>query len=163
MSSDARRFNPWPYAIITAIGLFVCGVVTLVVVASSDRTELVSKDYYEQEIRYQARVDQIRRTEPLADQIGVDFDKGTRQVRIRLPREHAAIGATGRVQFYRPSQSTDDHSYAISVDGEGRQSLSGTELAGGLWKVRLGWTAGGLDYYADRELVVAAPQGASKL
>ncbi len=163
MKTNARPFNPWPYGIIAAIGLFVVGIIVMVVVASSDRTELVAKDYYEQEIRYQARVDQLRRTEPLADQIGVNFDGRTRQVRIQLPREHAAIGATGRVQFYRPAQSTDDHSHAIVVDGEGRQALSGAELATGLWKVRLGWKSGGLEYFADRELVVLAADREAKL
>lgn len=163
MKPEPRRFNPWPYGIIAAFVVFISGIVAMIVAASADRVDLVSRDYYEQEIRYQGRVDQLRRTQPFADQIGVTFDEATRQVRIQLPRAHASAGATGTVEFYRPSQATDDHAHPMVVDGEGRQTIPVAELASGLWKVRLGWSAGGLDYYADRELVIAAPDGRAKL
>ncbi|MBL9139349.1 MAG: FixH family protein [Verrucomicrobiales bacterium] len=163
MKSENHRFNPWPYGIIAAFAVFISGIAAMIVAASADRVDLVAKDYYEQEIRYQARVDQLQRTEPFADQIGVAFDGVTRQVRIQLPREHASAGATGRIEFYRPAQATDDHSHGIVVDGEGRQALSGAELAAGLWKVRLGWSVGGLEYFADRELVVSAREEPAKL
>lgn len=155
-AATSSRFNPWPYAIIAAFALFIAGTITLIVVASADRSDLVAADYYEQEIRYQGRVDQLRRTLPWESKIAVAFDPGSRSVRIALPREHAALGAQGRAELYRPSGAGEDRTVPLALDAEGRQEIPGTALATGRWRVRLHWQVGGDTFFADRDLVVTA-------
>lgn len=154
-----KRFNPWPYGIIAAFVIFASGTISLVVIASSARSELVSRDYYEQELRYQSRLDQLRRTQFWSNRISAAYDASGRRVKISVPKEHAAIGLTGSIELYRPSAANADATQALSPDREGIQWLDATPLSPGLWKVRLQWKVGTEDYYADRSLVVAGGTG----
>lgn len=157
-AAPSSRFNPWPYAILAAFAVFIAGTITLIVVASADRSELVAADYYEQEIRYQDRVDQLRRTLPWESKIAASFDPASRSVRITLPREHATLGAQGRVELYRPAGAGEDRTVPLALDAEGRQEIPGAGLATGRWRVRLHWEVGADTFYADRDLAV--PPGA---
>ncbi len=152
------RFNPWPVSILATFIVFICGTVGLVVLATQHRNDLVADDYYEQEIRYQARMNQLRRTEPFRDEIVAVHDSARRQLELSFPA-HLAGDATGTVQLYRPNQSTADRSFAFAATPEGRQTLPATDLAPGLWKVRLHWTYGGEEYYAERPIVVTSEKG----
>lgn len=150
------RFNPWPLGIIAAFVVFIAGTIALIVIASHDRAELVAPDYYDQEIAYQQRLDQLRRTELFAHQVDVAFDDATRTVRIALPPGHAAAGLQGDIEFYRPSRAGQDRVVPLATTPEGRQAVGAADLETGLWKVRLHWQVGDVEYYADRSLVVPA-------
>ena len=155
--SPPSRFNPWPYGIIAAFVVFVGGIVTLVVAATRGSNELVTRDYYEQELRYQSRVDQLARTRFWSNRITAAFDSAGRRVKVTVPREHAAAGAKGQVQLYRPSAENADHTLALTPDAEGSQTIDAATLTAGLWKVRLEWKVGADEFYADRSVVIAAP------
>jgi hypothetical protein len=45
--------NLWPWAIVLTFVLFISGTVSLVVMACSQKVELVSQNYYEQELQFQ--------------------------------------------------------------------------------------------------------------
>lgn len=152
--ASAPRFNPWPYALMAFFAVAILGTATLVYISVTNSSDLVAKDYYDQEMRFQGRLDQLRRTQPFEDRIGVDHSGGS--VRLRLPKEHAAAGATGTVALYRPSAAGADRSYPLALDAEGRQALPATDLGTGLWKVRIQWKVGQEEYYSDRNLVLAS-------
>ena len=75
-------------------------------------------------------------------------------IQVELPREHAALKATGKVELYRPSAAGADRSYPLALDAEGSQWLPADGITPGLWKVRLHWKVANEDYFADRELVI---------
>lgn len=154
----AGTFNPWPLAIIATFVVFITGTISLVVLSARDRTDLVAPDYYEQEIRYQTRIDQLHRTEPFAGEIKATFNAQTRQMAISLPAQHAAAGITGDIQLYRPNHSSADQSFAIATSPEGLQDIP-ADLQPGLWRVRLHWKVATEDFYADRSLIVSRPAG----
>jgi hypothetical protein len=151
------RFNPWPYGIVAAFVVFVGGVTALIVTATRDTNELVTRDYYEQELRYQTRLDQLSRTRFWSNRITTAYDSGGRRVKITVPHEHVAAGATGQLHLYRPSSAAADHSLALLPDREGNQWVDASALSPGLWKVRLEWKVGADDFFADRSVVI--PEG----
>ncbi len=153
--ASATRFNPWPYALLAFFALAILGTATLVYISVTNSSDLVAKDYYDQEMRYQGRLDQLRRTQPLEDRIGVEHSAGA--VRLRLPKEHATGGASGTVALYRPSSAEADKSYTLALDAEGRQALPATDLGTGLWKVRIHWKVGTEEYFSERNLVLVSP------
>jgi nitrogen fixation protein FixH len=153
-TASVARFNPWPYALIAFFAVAILGTATLVYISVTNSSDLVAKDYYDQEMRYQGRLDQLHRTQPLEDRIGVEHAGDV--VRLRLPKEHAAGGAAGTVSLYRPSAAGADKSYPLALDGEGRQALSVSDLGTGLWKVRIQWKVGVEEYYTERNLVLVS-------
>lgn len=146
--------NPWPYALIGSLVLGVLGTATLVTIAVTHRTELVAPDYYDQEMRFQTRLDQLRRTEPFADRIAVRHVEG-QGIALELPAEHAAGKATGTLTLYRPSEAGADRSFPLALNAAGHQLVPTADLTPGLWKVRVHWRVADLDYFADRKLVIS--------
>jgi nitrogen fixation protein FixH len=146
--------NLWPLGITLAFALFIAGTAGLIVIACSHKSDLVSVNYYEQEIKYQTRLDQLNRTAQFNDLVKVVFDHAARRIRITLPASHADPETSGRVQLYRPSATGLDRELRLQLDATGSQSLDAAALEPGFWKVRIHWTAHQQDYFADKSVVV---------
>ena len=145
----------WPYAIISAFAIFIAGTIGLIVLACSHKTDLVSADYYEQEIKFQNRLDQLRRTKELNTGVVV-YDASKQQITISLPGGQSHRAVSGRVQLYRPSAAGLDRQMALVPDSAGVQIVEARDLLPGLWKVRVSWTVGDNDYFADEKIVIAS-------
>jgi hypothetical protein len=146
--------NLWPYGIIAAFGLFLSGTAGLIVIAATHPQSLVSGNYYEQEIKYQGRIDGATR----AKQSGatVNFDSAARRLVISLPATQAGRDLSGQIELYRPSAAGLDRQFKFQPDAEGRQSLDLAGLAEGPWEIRVAWNIGGEDYFLDRKIVIPA-------
>ncbi len=147
-----RRFEPWPIGIVAAFAVFIVLTAFFVKSAVSSRTDLVTRDYYEQELRYQERLDQLRRTAPWMDHIRVRWEPG--ELRVAIPAEHAAAGVRGRLVLYRPSAAAQDVEWPLAPDANGEQRIPAEGLAAGLWKAQLHWSAENEDYYFEEPLVI---------
>jgi hypothetical protein len=145
--------NPWPYAIAGFFILFLAGVATILVIAARQNDSLVSKDYYEQEIRFQGQMDAIAR----AKQAGaaIRFDAVAGKVFISLPAEQMKQKPAGKIVFYRASASELDREFPLEPQADGVQLLEVSPLAAGSWRVRVNWTAGGREFYLEEKIVLA--------
>lgn len=149
-------FNPWPVAIILTFVLFVSGTIGLIVMAASQRADLVSKNYYEQELKYQDQVDRLEHTRQLSAPAKIAYDAGRRRIGITLPPEHASQSITGRIQLYRPSEADLDRQLKLQTDTQGRQWVDASDLQPGLWKLRLVWAVGNREFSTDQPVVIKA-------
>lgn len=143
--------NPWPYAIIGYFVVFIAAMASWIVFAVRNDMELVRPDYYEQEIKYQAQIDRLERTSAVRGQLSLDYSPAAQSVALTLP-----TGAVGEVHLYRPSDAALDRRVKLELDQAGRQVLNVAELRGGLWRMRVSWTAGGSEYYFEEPLVIEA-------
>lgn len=146
--------NLWPLGIITAFVMFIAGTAGLVILACTQKMDLVSGDYYEQEIRYQRQIDSSERARRLAEPATVAYQNARHRITIALPLEHARAKATGQIQLYRPSAAGLDRQLELDLDAHGRQSLETQNLQPGLWRVRVHWAFAEQDYCIDRAVVV---------
>lgn len=144
----------WPYAIIAWMALFATGVVSYIVFAQGHRMELVRADYYEQDVRFQERMDRVERTRAMPHPVSVAHAGG--RITLTLPAEHARAGAVGTVELYRPSDARLDRELPLAVDAHGGQTIDARDLRPGLWKVRVSWTAAGEDYFHDESVVIGS-------
>jgi len=137
--------NLWPHAIALYFVVFVSAMATWIVFAVRNDHQLVRKDYYEQELKYQNELESFDRA---AGAVLVGYDPITRLVTVQLPED-----ATGTIDFYRPSDVRLDRQLPLSTKG-GIQQINVREFDPGLWKVRLTWTAGGAEFRYDQKLVL---------
>lgn len=154
MNAPAPARNLWPLGIVIAFATFIAGTAVLIVLAVSHRSELVTPDYYEQEIRHQQHMERVDRTQRLGAQASVSYDAGRQCLVIRIPLAHARAGATGRIHLYRASSSGLDRRLNLEPDSGGLQSIDFAGFPRGPWQVQVSWTAGGKEYYFDRRVVV---------
>jgi hypothetical protein len=146
--------NLWPVGIIAACGLFVAGTAGLIVLACSQRVELVSADYYEKELKYQGQIDRAERTRREASQASVAYDAGRQCITVSLPPGQGHGNVRGSVELYRPSAAAMDHAVKLEPDANGVQRLDAHAMAPGLWRVRVSWTAAQQNYYLEQKVIV---------
>ena len=144
----------WPYGIILTFVLFIAGTAGLIVVACTHKTDLITANYYEEEIKFQGRLDQLNRAAQLSEQVRITYDSARQSISISLPTGQLAAQTVGRIQLYRPSATGLDRMVQLQLDDNGLQTLDAAALLPGLWKIRVQWTAQSQDYFTDKSLVV---------
>lgn len=147
--------NLWPIGVTAAFAIFIAGTAGLIVFASSQSHDLVSDNYYEQELRYQQRIDSLDRTARLGADASVVYDSVRRRIVISLPPGQVGDTVSGRIDLYRPSAARLDQELKLAPDVRGVQQVDAAALQPGLWKIRVSWTAANEDYYLDQEVVIA--------
>ena len=144
----------WPLGITVVSAAFLSGIAACVAIACTHKSDLVNETYYDQEIRYQARIDSLDRTRQLATQASADYDAVSRRIVVHLPAEHAGKTATGDIQLYRPSAAGMDRAIRLDPDPHGVQWLDASGLQNGLWRVRIEWNIEGHDFFFDERIVI---------
>ena len=146
--------NPWPIAIPACFVVFVAITAGLVAFSASQRVELVSPDYYEQELKYQAQIERMDRARQASGEGAVAYDPQRQQISIRLPGEPAGRKPAGQVRLYRPSSARLDRTLELEVDATGGQVLDARALEPGLWRVRVSWAVEGKEFFLEQCVVV---------
>ena len=152
----ATTRNLWPLGIILTLAVFITGTLGLVVMACSQRVDLVSPDYYERELKYQGQIDRVERTHRAASQGSVAYDAAGKCITVSLPADQVSLAVWGSIELYRPSAAGMDHAVSFKPDAKGIQRLDATGLAPGLWRVRVSWTSEKQNYYFEQKVVLGS-------
>jgi nitrogen fixation protein FixH len=153
-TESRRAANPWPAAIVVYFIGFFAFIVAFTVFATRQRVDLVSQDYYEQEIDFQKQLDRLNRTQPFNAGAAVTYDSARQQLSIALPPAHARRPASGQIRLYRPSDAGIDQSVRLAVNADGVQFVDARQMREGLWKVRVQWKVDGQEYFFEQPLVI---------
>lgn len=152
----------WPHAILAWFVVFSSAMAAWITFALRQNTELVSADYYEEEVRFQSQLDRLNRTAAVRGDVAVLYDAAQGQVTLRLPADHVVQrpSPSGRIRFYRPSDARLDFEVPLALAGPGEQRIDVSARRGGQWKVRVQWKAGGQDYFFEQIVVLEEPRKA---
>lgn len=140
----------WGWGISIAIALFMISFSTLVVSAIRQNVELVAPDYYDQEVRYQARIDQIANARALDNPVRISQPAPST---VLLAYTADVQGATGQIAFFRPSDAKLDFVVDMQT-GDTAQQIRDTHLIRGLWRIKITWEKAGKAYYHEQPLVI---------
>lgn len=151
------RWNPWPASIVAFFTAAILGCGGFVAFCTRHPADLVTKDYYEQEVRYQGQIERMQRAEGRAQLASVSYDATSKAIRIALAPSGSQAIASGSIQLYRPAAVNQDRQLKLAPDANGMQTIDAGQLAPGLWKVRVSWSAEGQDYFMDRKIIVGKP------
>jgi hypothetical protein len=142
--------NLWPLGITLLLVLFGCGITTLVVIAASSNTELVSEKYYEHEIQYQQQIDALKRAREAGASLA--YDAAARRILVSLGRVAVTPDAPARVELYRPSAKDLDQVLPLLPAPGGTPSVDAGNLQPGPWNVRASWSVGGQEFLLEGRL-----------
>jgi len=151
-----RGGRSWAWGVTGTYLIFAALTLTMVAIAFTQRTDLVTEDYYQREIDHQQHIERLARTQALPADVAWGFSHEQGHLVLRFPPHHFSDGPQGRVQLYRPDNAALDRDFAISLDASGRQRIAIDELTPGKWYVRIEWHADGEQYYSERELMIGA-------
>lgn len=142
----------WGTGIALVYGLFVVGMVGLVVATSRQDIGLVSKNYYEADLGAQKTLDARHNSSALETDVLVKNDPAARQIRLDFPKN---LGTPeGNVEFLRPSGSKSDFSQKIAVDTAGVMLVPTEKMPTGLWRVTVKWSAGGRNFLKELPITI---------
>lgn len=142
----------WGWKLTIVYVAFMAMILTLVVKSSREKVDLVTADYYAQELRYQERIDAISRTASLRPVVEAGFAEG--YVEFLLPADHVSHIQSGTVRMYRPSDSALDRTYALSPSDSGAVRIADPSWKSGYYVLQAEWTADGKTYFYEKSIRV---------
>jgi hypothetical protein len=125
---------------------FVALIVSLVIISSNNGEELVAKDYYAQELKYQERIDAMNNDAALPD--GMSYSVNDKSIVFEAPESLANTTISGEIYFFSPAHSANDIKLPIHFF-EGTQEVNKTVLQPGVYKVKIDYTANNKHYFHE--------------
>jgi len=141
-----------PYVITGAFICFMSYIIFFVTQAMRSEVNLVSKDYYQQELDYQNHIEVMNRTAAQNQEVTVAAPAGASQVIINIPG--AAGKIAGNIQFFRPSDATQDFQMPIKLNESQNQIINTEKLAKGFWRVKINYTLGQEKFYYETRITL---------
>ncbi|HJS55658.1 MAG TPA: FixH family protein [Chitinophagaceae bacterium] len=139
----------WGYIITFAYLAFVGGIGFLVYKATNEKYDLVTKDYYDQELKYQEIIDQSTNTARLSGPLIIEKRAG--ELKIKFPRELNNKAKKIDFYLYYPADAKKDFRKSFELnENELVQALP----AGlrGMYELKLSWDVDGVKYYYEKKL-----------
>ncbi len=149
-----KKSSHWPVGIAIIYISFVVILIAFVIFSTFHKVDLVTKDYYEQEIKYQQQINRINRADSLSAPVNWHHDKDQRLVTIQFPKELNAKNIEGKILFFRPSDAKQDKLIALRLSSKNNQVISTKHLIPGLWKLKIFWQVDQKDFYTEGILVI---------
>jgi nitrogen fixation protein FixH len=130
---------------------FVGLILTLVFMAYGHKVELVSKDYYAQELKYQDKIDAMNNANALEKSISHMVNKDA--IELEINSDLLTSDFSGTIYFFRPSDSEKDKQIKMNFTTN-KQIIPANELSRGAYKMQLTWTAGNKQYFKEEVIFV---------
>ncbi len=141
----------WGWKITIAIIVYMIGIISVVWYTMTLDVNLVSEDYYKQELAYEEQITRQKNTAALPEKPTFAFSADRKLVILTFP--DGLQPEQGTITFYRPSDFTKDRTFKIELDEHNQQGFTISGFVPGLWRIKLLWEKEGKSYYQEFSLV----------
>jgi hypothetical protein len=142
----------WGKGITIGMIAFMSFIVFLVTKMIGQKVDLVQEGYYKSDLEYEKQ--QAKEANYLALKEKVSIAQVGNQLEIIFPSQELSRISSGTVLLFRPSEKKDDKLFPLTLNSEGKQLVSTSNLSTGLWKVKLDWKEGDVPFYTEKELML---------
>ena len=146
------KFN-WGTGIVITIIAFISFIMYFVITMSTNNSyshDLVTDNYYQQEIAYQQEINAEKNLKKLTEKITIQkSDKG---LRINFPSKFKNKNIEGTMFLYRPSNKQLDFEIPISISNT-YLLVPENRLLDGRWNIKIKWNHKNTNYLFKKELV----------
>ena len=146
------KFN-WGTGIVIAFIGFIGFIMFFIIKMNTDNKydhDLVTEDYYAQELEYQNDIDKEKNAETLSK--NVTWKKTNTGIVVTFPEVLNEKNITGKVFLYRPSNKQFDFETPISLSSH-NLLIPDNRLLDGRWNIKIDWQYNGTYYLFKKELV----------
>jgi hypothetical protein len=142
----------WGHKLTLGILLFMGFIFFLVYKAVNTNYDLVSKEYYKDELQYQDVIDGTNRANKLSSLLLIKKDSG--KIIMQFPAEMKGKKTEGKTWFYCPTDAKKDRKYTLDLTNEASQILSSKEFSSAKYIVKTWWTTDSISYYNEQPLTI---------
>ncbi len=139
------KFN-WGTGIVIAFIGFISFIMYFIITMNIDdkyNHDLVTEDYYAEELAYQKDIDKLKNSKNLIENI--TYQKTKEGLKILFPNNIDFKNITGKVFLYRPSNKQLDFDTAISLS-KSYLLIPDNRLVDGRWNIKIDWQYNGKSY-----------------
>jgi len=139
------KFN-WGTGIVLAFIGFIAFIMYFVITMNVDKKldhDLVSEDYYGEELQYQNDIDKLENTKNL--HTNISYEKTEAGLVIKFPDTLDYKAITGQLFLYRPSNKQLDFEATISLSNS-YLLIPDNRLVDGRWNIKIDWQYQGNAY-----------------
>lgn len=139
------KFN-WGTGIVIAFIGFISFIMYFIITMNIDdkyNHDLVTEDYYAEELAYQKDIDKLKNSKSLTENI--TYQKTNEGLKILFPNNIDFKNITGQVFLYRPSNKQLDFDTAISLS-KSYLLIPDNRLVDGRWNIKIDWQYNGKSY-----------------
>jgi hypothetical protein len=143
----------WGTGITLVFILFALLMARMVFIAMGSEVNLVSDDYYQQEVDFQSRIEKIKNAESFEKLITLSFNSQEQMIELQFPEKFNST--EGIIHFFRPSDNHLDKKITLVLNQENKQEIPFSFLnKKGLWRVKIDWDGDGKEFFVEKPLVI---------
>jgi hypothetical protein len=139
----------WGYKIIFIYTVFVLGILTMVFLSAKENRDLVSENYYAEEIAYQQVIDQSSKTAALSSP--VELIASASQLIIQLPKEFYGLQTDGEWTLYYAADKVRDLTGNIHTQNA-KHAIALPTDATGQYLFKMHWKVDNKEYYYEKNI-----------
>ena len=141
----------WGYKIMAFYTIFVLGIVFLIYLSTQINTDLVTQDYYNQELAFQGMIEKQKHYDALTDKMQVKQNDS--MLIVQFPKEMQDKKVDGTITLYCPSAERNDLHFNVNTY-QALMEFSKMNIRPGYYTLKADWTAEHVPYYAEQNLMI---------
>jgi len=142
----------WGHKITIVFIGFAALIGTMVYKCTQQQYDLVSDDYYNQELKYQDKIDGSKHAAAISP---VTISQTASDVIIKMPGELKGDAFEGEVWLYCASKAADDVKLPLHVGDDGMMHINKNKIAGSRYTAKITWSSDNKNYYKELPLIVS--------
>lgn len=142
----------WGQRLILVFVVFASGMSYLAYRCMHVNTDLVTNEYYKDELRYQDVIDGTKRAGALSSKIQIV--QRNEMITVQLPDEMKNEKVSGNIWFYCAADAKKDRHIPIEVNNEALQQINKKIFLSGNYTVKFDWTSKNQHYYSEEPFTI---------
>ena len=131
---------------------FVGLIVIMVIMSIHQKIDLVSEDYYDKELVFQDKINEMKNAETLEGKITHIITQT--DVELQFQQEFKSKKITGEILFFRPSDASKDFKTDVALNADAHQKISLKNLSKGMYKMQISYKDAQTPYFTEQTIVI---------
>lgn len=142
----------WGHKLTIVFIAFAAFIFFLIYKTTQSHFDLVSKDYYKDELAYQQVIDGTNLANKLSS--GIQVQQQNDQISIQFPQEMKQKKAEGTIFFYCSADSGKDKKINIQLSEEAVQIIPAKDILPGKYILKINWKTDNQNYYNEQPVTI---------
>lgn len=138
----------WGKGILIVIITFISAMLGMVFYSFQQTNELVEKNYYEKELKYQQKIDASSRLNKIEKNSLIELNKS---ITIKLPAGTFENYESGKIECIRYDNSISDRTFLSKPNSDGIIVLENNWERGN-YLIRISWINNSISYYREENI-----------
>jgi hypothetical protein len=143
----------WGHKLMLVFASFALLMFYLAFRSFQTKVDLVDRDYYKDELRYQEIIDRTEMANQLSGKVIIRKSMD-RSILVQLPAEMVNKPVTGNIWFYCASDASKDRHIELVPGNDASQLIRAGLLPAGRYVVKIKWDCDHKQYYAEENFTL---------